>query len=221
MKRPEHIEPGKWGTKIVFYKPITKTHVDQDTGQETEDQFFVMRQWSVFSADQVEGAEPFRVNEDEPNGAAVPDFAPAETLITRSGADIRYHGDHAYYKRPVGDWPHHHDGDYIVVPPKHRFNPLGAYYESVFHELAHWSEIRCEWTGSYSMGELIAEMAASFLSTEIGVPQGESLENHASYLSSWLEAMKGDPSYIFTASTQASKVCDFLMAFVQEKAAVA
>ncbi len=38
--------------------------------------------------------------------------------------------------------------------------------------------------------ELVAEMAASFLSTELGVPQGESLENHASYLSSWLSTWR-------------------------------
>ena len=38
------------------------------------------------------------------------------------------------------------------------------------------------------------------------------LTNHVSYLKSWLDAMKGDPSFIFKASTQASKVCDYLLA---------
>jgi len=52
------------------------------------------------------------------------------------------------------------------------------------------------------MGELVAEMASSFLATELGVPQGETLENHAAYLKSWLKDMKDDPAYIFRASTQ-------------------
>lgn len=35
-------------------------------------------------------------------------------------------------------------------------------------------------------------------------------------LKSWLAEMKNDPSYIFKASTQASKVTDYLLSFVQE-----
>jgi len=67
------------------------------------------------------------------------------------------------------------------------------------------------------MGELAAEIAASFLSTELGIPQGETLENHTAYLQSWLKEMKDDPGYIFKASTQASKVADFLMSFVRKE----
>jgi antirestriction protein ArdC len=59
-------------------------------------------------------------------------------------------------------------------------------------------------------------MASCFLATELGVPNGEPLENHASYLKSWLASMKGDPNYIFKASRQASKVCDFLLSFVRQ-----
>ena len=61
------------------------------------------------------------------------------------------------------------------------------------------------------MNELIAEIAAALISSELGIPQGESLENHAAYVKNWLEAMRGDPTYIFRASTQASKVADFLL----------
>ena len=85
----------------------------------------------------------------------------------------------------------------------------------------HWSECRLGWdrkAGGYALGELIAEMAACFLATELGVPQGESLENHAAYLRSWLDAMKGDPSFIFKAATQASKVTDFLLQFSEAAA---
>jgi antirestriction protein ArdC len=70
------------------------------------------------------------------------------------------------------------------------------------------------------MGELAAEIAASFLSTELGIPQGETLENHASYLGSWLKEMKSDPSYIFKASTQASKAADYLLSFVRKEETV-
>jgi antirestriction protein ArdC len=151
------------------------------------------------------------VTESEP-GEALPDFAPAEEVIKAIQADIRHGGDQAFYDRL---------NDYIQLPHKRRFNPIGSYYETAFHELAHWSESRLSWDSDahgYPMNELVAEMSASFLATELGVPQGESLENHAAYLRSWLQAMKGDASFIFKASTQASKVADFLLSHVAHEA---
>ena len=223
-KRPDDVEPGHWGCSVVLWKPFTKM-VDKD-GEEEEAQFFMMRYFTVFNAEQVEGkpAEKFQVK-DEPATTMLPDYAPAEELIAATGADIRYGGDRAYYRRPVpeGSWPSHRDGDFICLPPKHRFNPLGAFYETVIHELSHWCEVRTGWKHhqeGYAMGELAAEIAASFLSTELGIPQGETLENHAAYLGSWLKAMQDDPSYIFKASTQASKAADFLLAFVSKEEAV-
>jgi len=56
------------------------------------------------------------------------------------------------------------------------------------------------------------------MATELNIPQGEGIENHVAYLKNWLKAMKNDPKFIFSASTQASKVTDFLMGFVREPA---
>lgn len=223
QRRPAHVKSGQWGAKIVFYRPVTKKRIDPATGDEQEEKFFILKTYTVFSADQVEGAEKFQASDDEPPGITVPDFGPAEELIQASGADIRHDGDQAYYvrPRPVESWPEHEEGDYIVLPPKQRFSPVGSYYETAFHELAHHSELRLGWDSEahgYAINELVAEMAASFLSTELGVPQAESLENHAAYLKSWLESMKGDSSFIFKASTQASKVADFLLSHVQQEA---
>jgi antirestriction protein ArdC len=60
------------------------------------------------------------------------------SLVAATGADIRFGGDRAYYCRPIpeGTWPHHSDGDFICIPPKHRFNPAGAFYATAIHEMA-------------------------------------------------------------------------------------
>jgi len=58
-RRPAHVPKGEWGTKIVFYKPIIKRKTDE-AGQESEDRFFLLKQFTVFNADQVEGAEEFQ-----------------------------------------------------------------------------------------------------------------------------------------------------------------
>ena len=120
---------------------------------------------------------------------------------------------------PAGSFPNHHEGDFIVVPPRATFSPPGAYYETVLHELAHWSEARTGWddrTQGYAFGELAAEIACCYVAAELGVPQGEGLGNHAAYLKNWLEALKNDRNYVFKAAKQASKVTDFLLGFARK-----
>jgi antirestriction protein ArdC len=220
MARPEGVPPGKWGCQIVFFKPVKKTVVDPISGEEDEEKLCVLRTYSVFNADQVTGpnAHLYQMPESQGEANIHPDFAPADELIANSGADIRYGGDRACYAVPMPKeaWPHHSSGDYIVLPPVSTFLSEGAFYETAFHELAHWSEVRLGWTGSYEMGELVAEMAACFVGAELGIPDGESLENHAAYLQHWVQAMRGNHNYIFKASSQASKVAGYLLAFARK-----
>ncbi len=226
-RRPWTVSPNS-GRPMNFvshrlYRPFTKT-VENDKGDQEEHDYMLMRTFVVFNADQVEGriAEKLQVKDEPASGIVLPNYGPAEELIAATQADIRHGGDRAYYRRPEpeGSWPSHNDGDFIMLPPKHRFNPVNAYYEVAIHELSHWSEIRTGWDHGkqgYAMGELAAEIAASFLSTELGIPQGEDLSNHVSYLASWLKEMKSDPAYIFRASTQASRVADYLLSFVRKE----
>lgn len=223
QKRPEHVEPERWGCQIVFFKPVSKTIKDEETGEEREHGFRLMRTYTVFNVDQVDGEalDKYRVSKEEHPTPERPDFRPAGELVEATGADIRYGGDQAFYKRPVPEdaWPHHTDGDYIQVPERCRFMRLGHYYETVLHEMGHWAEVRVgidHRKAGYAMGELVAEMAASFVSAELGIPDGEDMSNHAAYLKSWLDAMKADSTYIFRASTQASKVADFLLSFAKQ-----
>ena len=119
----------------------------------------------------------------------------------------------------MGAFPHHTNGDYIVIPPRTTFDPPGAFYETVTHELSHWAELRTGWDHDkqgYALGELAAEIASTYISAELGIPQGEGLGNHAAYLRNWLEDLKNDRNYIFKAAKQASKVTDFLLNFVKK-----
>ena len=54
MPRPSHVPPGRWGTQIVFWSPVTKK-VENDQGDLEDDKFFVLRLYTVFNVDQVEG----------------------------------------------------------------------------------------------------------------------------------------------------------------------
>jgi len=212
MRRPNHVP--KWGTQIVFCKPFKKTK-ENDQGEEHDETFWVMRTYTVFNVDQVEGmkVDRFRVGQEPMTSSEIEErFEQADQLIDATGADIRYGGDRAFYRA---------DGDYIQMPHRHQF-AFGEFFETMWHELTHWTDhpSRLNWDrtkpeNSYALGELIAELSSCYVSGELGLPVERSLRNHASYLQSWLQALKGDSKFIFKAASQATKAADFLLAFAQ------
>jgi len=211
MRRPPHVPEGQWGCQICFWTPVTKT-VHTDEGDE-EDRFFVLRMYTVFCIDQVEGKhlDHLRAGQADTNEPLTVDYQPAEDAIEATGASIRFGGGKAFYS-PTND--------YIQVPPKAIFESLDEFYGTCFHELCHWSEhlSRLDWSrkekeNTYALGELVAEIGSCFLCRELGVPASENLENHIAYVGNWLQAMRSDPRFIFTASAQASKAADFILSF--------
>ena len=223
-RRPTDVEPGQWGCGILAYIPITKEVAHATKDKEEEETFWLPRKFTVFNAQQVTGSAAEQYQEVKIVRNALPDYEPAEALIQATGAEIRFGGDRAYYHlpTPANTFPNHKDGDFIQVPHKSSFIN-GGYYSTILHEMSHWAEVRLGWDrdkNGYAMGELIAEIASCYLAGELGVPNSDGIDNHASYLKSWLEGMRNDASYIFTASKQASKVCDYLLSFVRTTEAV-
>jgi len=175
-KRPADVPSGRWGTKIIFWKPITKVEKDKN-GDEHERSFPLLREYTVFNVEQVEGEtiEKYRVH--PPTSTIAIDFEPAEEVIAATGADVRHvAGDKAAYFLPPLD--------YIQVPLKSQFDAPAAYYDTAYHELSHWTQHRLGWTGSYALGELRAELGAAFLTAAVGIPSEFSPRTAASPLRS-------------------------------------
>jgi antirestriction protein ArdC len=218
-KRPADVPAGHWGCTVVFCKPVKKAVVDKETGETDESRYFILRSFTVFSADQVTGEAVEKLKGTtmlQPvNGNAYP---AVEELIAATGAEIRHGGDKAYYALPLpsDSWPNHKSGDYIVMPDRRRFVTPEAYLETCLHELAHYCEVRVGWDRSqhgYAMGELVAEISACYLASELGMPI--TLDQHAAYLRTWADGMKDSASFIFRACNMASKTTDFLLSFVR------
>ncbi|HYD44750.1 MAG TPA: zincin-like metallopeptidase domain-containing protein, partial [Phenylobacterium sp.] len=57
--------------------------------------------------------------------------------------------------------------------------------------------------------ELVAELGAAFLCADLGVELTPRAD-HASYLAHWLQVLKRDARFIFTAAAQAQRACDHL-----------
>lgn len=222
-RRPADVRPGEWGARVVYFAPITKKVVDKDTNQEKEDRFFLLRGYSVFNADQIEGAaiDKYRADNAPEGNPEFADFAPAEELLKATSFEIKHGGERAYYRRPepFEHYPNHTDGDYIVLPNKDRFFTEADYYATAFHEAAHAAEVRTGWDYrkmGYEWGELAAELASAMIVSELNLPQGDRVTSSARYIRHWIEAMKGDSNYVLKAAAQASKVTSYLLGFVQQ-----
>lgn len=202
-KRPADVPPGQWGTRLIFARPIVKNSVTAQ-GDEQQSKFFVLREFTVFNLDQVEGESLDHLRARPRNQSSFIDYEPAERVIAATHADIRYGGNRAFYSRT---------DDYIQMPIKESFESQKEWYATHLHELCHWSEKRLSWESSYAMNELVAEIGACYLASEIGVPQSDDLSNHNAYLGHWLTELENDPKAIFKAATQASKAADFILAF--------
>jgi len=215
-KRPDNIKPGHWGTNIIFFRQVKKTKVD-DSGEETTDSFSLMRSYTVFNLDQVDGGVLDHLRpSSEPNFAAPP-CSDAEHVVAATGAKIKYGGNRAVYTRPAVPFALDDGSDFITMPERTRFDAPNEFYATLFHELTHWSEVRLGWEGCYALGELIAEMGACFLCAQTHIPSTDDLTNHTAYLASWLKALQNDRKFIFKAAAQASKVTQFILGFSQVK----
>ena len=216
-KRPDDVAPGAYGSKVVLFKPITKSK-KADDGEEKTSKFFVLREFVVFNAEQVTGPgiEKYLAHPKAPSTFI--DCERAEQVMAATGAVIQHGGGSAFY-RPADD--------FIQMPPKNAFSKPHEYYSVAAHELTHWTGAKSRLnrldtlarfgSESYAIEELIAELGAAFLSAELGIPQSDDLSNVTAYLAHWLAVLEKDVTAIFTASSAASKAVDFILAFSEKR----
>jgi antirestriction protein ArdC len=204
------VRRGEMGSRIIFYKPLKRQQMNAD-GSTQDVTIPLMKTFVVFNSQQTTMDEYKVQNAEDIRPDCSDAYTKAETVIANTQADIR-HGDRACY------YPQH---DFIEMPHRIRFTNESEYFETLFHELCHWSEHRLNWTDSFAMNELVAEMGSCFISKELRIPQSDDfLENHTAYVASWLTKLESDPKFIFRASTAASKASDFILAFKNKTAVV-
>ena len=204
------VRKGEKSAYVVFYKELEYAPIEGGPDAETETRLFA-RATPVFAAEQVEGFNA-EAETDRPNIAPI-DAAAA--FVTATGASIVHGGDRANYRPST---------DSIQIPERSAFigtatsTAQESYYSTLLHELTHWTapEQRCNrdlgkrfGDDAYAMEELVAELGAAFLCSELGVASEPRLD-HAQYLASWLSVLKADKKAIFTAASAASKAVAFL-----------
>ena len=205
-----HVRKGEKGSPVVYANTLTRTEVDESTGEETDQTIPFMKGYTVFNIEQIEGlpAHYYAPAETQLN----PDqrVAAADAFFADTGADIRHGGSGAYYCPPE---------DFIQMPVFESFRDAESYYATLAHECTHWTRHKSRLDrdfgrekfgdAGYAREELVAELGAAFLCADLGLTL-EDREDHAAYIGSWLKVLKDDKRAIFAAAAHAQRAADYL-----------
>ncbi|MGP4672192.1 ArdC family protein [Agrobacterium salinitolerans] len=208
------VRKGEKSSLVVFYKTFDVEQINDQTGQAEQAERMVARASWVFNAAQVDG---FPLDQtDIPDQPSFDPLAQAEAFVKATGAVIEEGGDKAYYVPSA---------DIIRMPERRRFTGTATtsaaegFYSTLCHELTHWSGSKARLsrdlsarfgTEAYAMEELVAELGAAFLCSDLGLTPEPRLD-HAQYIKNWLTVLKSDTKAVFTAASKASEASNWLM----------
>lgn len=115
------VRRGERGTHVVLWKP-TERHEPTDEGDDTIHPSLLARTFTVFAAEQVDGAGHLvGVVDVEPEQR----IDSAEAYFSAVGADVVHSGDLACYVPAL---------DRIHLPHRHQFDAPSAYYSTAAHD---------------------------------------------------------------------------------------
>lgn len=201
-----HVRKGEKGSTVVYANQVIRTEID-DAGEEVEQRIPFLKAYTVFNVEQIDdlpdawlSVPPETINPDERLKAV-------EGFFAGLGAIIRHGGSAACYV-PASD--------HVRMPPFETFRDAGAYYAVLGHECVHWtghgSRLARDFSRSpcaYAREELVAELGAAFLCADPGL-ELEPREDHAAYLGHWLEVLKADKWFLFSAAAHAQRAVAWL-----------
>lgn len=205
-----HVRKGERGSLVVYASKTTRTEIDTATGSETERDIPFLKGYTVFNVEQVEGLPPQYYANVPRTLDPAQRIASADTFFATTRATINHGGNRAYYNASQ---------DFIQMPPFEAFKDAESYYATLAHEATHWTKHesrlnrdfgRKRWGDEgYAMEELVAELSAAFLSSDLALAQTVRTD-HADYIASWIKVLNDDKRAIFTASAHAQRAADFL-----------
>lgn len=205
------VRKGEKSEGITFWK-----RVERKAPKEGEDgAYWLLRGFRVFNASQCDGLPEL---DSEVERA----FTPIET----AEAIVRGYAWFEGLGNPGPPILHGYSGaayslrqDQVHMPNQGLFESDEAYYQALFHELAHSSghesrlnrlEPATFGTDPYAREELVAEICASFLAGAAGFSTAGG-EQSAAYLASWIEQFRNDTRLIVKAAGEAQRAADLIL----------
>ncbi len=206
-----NVKKGSKSTPIFFMKPIDNTKLNETTGEEEGNRYFLMQTYNVFNMEQTENFKYEPEVKSSAKNNSISDY------INTLGID-EFRGSPAYSA----------EHDVVFMPQVDEFESENEYYSTYFHELTHASGHKNRLDRfekhtvfgdeSYAFEELIAELGSAFLSMEHGIAPNSNKQ--ADYLSSWVSALKKQPQILYSAASQATRAVNCLNDIVATKKAI-
>ncbi len=224
-----HVRRGEKGCPILFWhfeaKRLARDKQGRPVLDESGESVYETRQlasprvyrYTVFNAEQCGGLPPRppadRRDWDSHEGA--------ERVFREAGAVVEHSdANRAYYD--LGR-------DRIVLPLREQFASGPGYYQTALHELGHWTGhperlnrstlvrgVEYGYTSpEYAREELRAEISSMITGDRIGL--GHDPSRHASYVDSWIKALRDDPREIYRASRDAQEMSDYVLGLDRER----
>ena len=214
-----NVMKGEKSEFITFYKQCSKETTNND-GTKEKSNYSMLKFYSVFNIEQCEGLNMDKVKGSAPTPLVEPVEAKSVALdvALACGAEVRHGGNTACFIPSA---------DLIKMPNYEQFGDGTDYANTLLHELTHWTghntrldrlKAKRHGDSAYAFEELIAELGSAFLAAEYGVELRDI--EHASYLQSWLKALKNDSKFIFQAAAAASKAQKLIREKVASTAAI-
>ncbi|NIZ01915.1 zincin-like metallopeptidase domain-containing protein [Thalassospira lucentensis] len=133
----------------------------------------------------------------------------AKQILKQGNVPIFHNqNDRAFYRSST---------DQILMTYQAAFKGQYEYYATALHELSHATghgsrmarEFGAFGSKVYAKEELRAEIASYMLTTELGL--GHYPKRHASYVGSWMKAIKEDRNALFIAARDAENIRTWIM----------
>jgi antirestriction protein ArdC len=206
QRHDAQVRRGERGTHVVLWKP-TETATADGSGEGGSRRSLFARTFTVFAAEQVDGAEAFLTH--APVRSECERIADADAYFAAVGADVVHGGDVACYVPST---------DTIRLPWLAQFDRASDYYSTAAHEqvhrTGHKSRLNRDLSGrfgdyAYGAEELIAELGAAFWCAQFGLVQA-TRDDHARYIGDWLALLQSDSRALVAACGQAQRAIDWL-----------
>jgi len=203
------VRKGERGTTIVFWKQWEPPSAEDEQRRPIP----ILRQYSVFNAQQCDGLELPELYEHQDTSKARIEKAELLIQLMPTPPQIKDGGASAWY-RP--------SDDLVVVPKIVDFESSDSYYSTLLHELGHATghasrlnrsgvtdRVIQFGSGEYSKEELVAELTSCFCCAAVGLDNTH-LQDSASYISGWLKVLNDDPKAVVIAAAQAQRAADYI-----------
>lgn len=211
------VRKGEEGTTIVFWKRVSITDKETDERKSVP----MLRHYTVFNVEQVDGLELPAIDESEYVAEETPEAdSIMDGYFLRDGAPrLRFGADGASYSP---------SNDIVAMPERERFTSDATFFSTLFHEAVHSTGHatrigRQEITRSsmtfgddlYGREELTAEMGSAMLCGLAGL---QTERHSAGYIQHWRDAIAADTKMVVLAAQRAQRAADYILGVKYDKA---